>query len=59
MKNNKKLIALYVRINGVERVQVDKNWIPGQARNDGEAKQGLEINREFHEALGMKAGGVR
>lgn len=57
MKESKKLVVLYTRINGVERVQADKNWIPDQVRND--KKSGLEINREFHEALGLKAGGVR
>lgn len=57
MKDKKRLVVLWTRINGVERVQVAKDWIPGQARNDG--KHGLEINRDFHEALGMKAGGVR
>jgi len=57
MKDKKRLVVLWTRINGVERVQVDKNWIPDQVRND--KKSGLEINREFHKALGMKVGGVR
>lgn len=57
MKTGKKLVVLWTRINGVERVQVSKDWIPDQDRNDG--KRGLEINREFHEALGLKVGGVR
>jgi hypothetical protein len=48
MKNNKKLVALYVRINGVE-----KSWMdPVVAK-----RKGLSINQEFHQALGLKSSG--
>ena len=57
MKSKKELVFLYTRINGVERVQVSPELDSRLRGND--RKQGMEINREFHEALGLKAGGVR
>ena len=59
MKDKKRLVVLYTRINGVERVQVEPGLDSRLRGNDGEAKQGMEIRGEFHEALGLKAGGVR
>ncbi|MFA6911272.1 MAG: hypothetical protein WCQ59_09150 [Candidatus Cloacimonadaceae bacterium] len=45
---NKKLVALYVRINGVE-----KSWMdPVVAK-----RKGLSINQEFHQVLGLKSSG--
>lgn len=57
MKKGKKLVVLYTRINGVERLQVEPGLDSRLRGND--RKQGLEINREFHEALGLKVGGAR
>lgn len=59
MKDKKRLVVLWTRINGVELVQVAKEMDSCLRRNDGEAKQGMEIRGEFHEALGLKVGGVR
>lgn len=51
----KKLIVAYVRINGVEKVAIDRKAI--NAMNDQpKAKAGLVENREFHEALGLMVG---
>ncbi len=56
MKAKKKLVMLYTRINGVERLQVS----PELENRDGRHGQGMEINREFHQALGLPVnGGVR
>lgn len=61
MKDKKRLVVLYTRINGVERVQVSPELESRDGRDgqDGRNGRGMEINREFHEALGLKAGGVR
>ena len=45
---NKKVLAAYVRINGVE-----KSWMdPVVAK-----RKGLSINQEFHQASGLKSSG--
>lgn len=61
MKTGKKLVVLYTRINGVERLQVEPGLESRDGRNgqDGRNGRGMEINREFHKALGLKVGGVR
>lgn len=61
MKDKKRLVVLYTRINGVERVQVgpELESRDGQSGLDRRNGRGMEINREFHKALGLKAGGVR
>ena len=46
------MVMVYVRINGIEKLAIDKAKAPKQA-----AKAGLVLNREFHEALGLR--GVR
>lgn len=45
MKGKKELVLLYTRINGVEKVK--------------SSRPSLEINKEFHESLGLKVGGAR
>jgi len=57
MKRKKELVLLYTRINGVERLQVAAEF--AAKVSGGTATAGYVENREFHEALGLKAGGVR
>lgn len=61
MKNKKELVLLYTRINGVVKVQVSPELESRDGRNgqDGRNGRGMESRGEFHEALGLKAGGVR
>jgi len=47
-----KRIMVYTRINGIEKIAIDNTKAPKQT-----AKAGLVVNREFHEALGLR--GVR
>lgn len=58
MENEKKMAMLYTRINGVEKLAVN-NVVFGKGAALGSGKGGLTINRQFHEALGLKVGGVR
>lgn len=61
MKTGKKIVVLYTRINGVEKLEVAGSG-PQIAQKGARITQkgaGLELNREFHEALGLKVGGVR
>ena len=48
----KQLVFVYTRINGIEKRMVNTNLLP-------KAKIGMVENREFHQALGLKAGGGR
>lgn len=60
MNTGKKLVVLYTRIDGVEKLEVA--GFPAESADSEQMAQkraGLEINREFHEALGLKVGGVR
>ncbi len=60
MKGSKKLVVLYTRINGVERVQVEPEFAAKDKRErSGRASFGYEENRKLHKALGLKAGGAR
>jgi hypothetical protein len=43
---NKQVVFVYTRINGVEKVKIDRKALPA----------GMIINREFHEGLGLKVG---
>jgi len=50
MKSKKELVLLYTRINGVIKLQVNREAMPA----------GMKINQEFHQALGLVVnGGVR
>lgn len=48
----KQLVFVYTRINGIEKRMVNTKLMP-------KAKVGLIENKEFHEALRLKAGGER
>ena len=61
MKTVKKLVVLYTRIDGVEKLEVAGSFpqITQIGARITQKGAGLEINQEFHEALGLKVGGAR
>lgn len=60
MKSNKKLVVLYTRINGVERVQVSPELVAKDKKEcGGTVATGYRENREYHEAWGLRTEGVK
>ena len=51
MKNKKRLVAVFTRINGVEKLTADSSSFRVRPA-------GLVVNEEFHKALGLKVYGT-